>query len=283
MTTDSGYPLIAFVGGGNMARSMIGGLLTDGWPDDRIRIAEPDGGQRDILRAHFPGTRSFEDNRSAVDGSDVVVLAIKPQVVRAVATDLSNLLQETPALVVSVAAGIRSADLERWLGGGIPVVRCMPNTPALVQSGATGAYASARVSDDQRETAERIIRAVGLCFWFEDETKLDAVTAISGSGPAYFLMVMEALEAAGVSLGLDPEVSRLLTLQTAFGTAKLALESGDDAATLRKRVTSRGGTTERAIEQLERGEIRSVIRLAAHAAANRVRELEEELGKDNSS
>ncbi|MCG6868786.1 MAG: pyrroline-5-carboxylate reductase [Gammaproteobacteria bacterium] len=281
MTTESRYPHIAFIGGGNMARSIIGGLLADGWRDDRIGIADPDSAQRELLRTHFPGTRQFTDNRSAVQGSEVVVLAVKPQVVRQVAIDLSGVLSDRSALVISIAAGIRCQDLDRWLGGGHPVVRCMPNTPALVQSGATGAYANPEVGDGQRETAERIVRAVGLCFWFEDESKLEAVTAISGSGPAYFLMVMEALEAAGVSLGLDAEVSRLLTLQTAFGTAKLALESGEDAAALRRRVTSPGGTTERAVEQLERGEIRKVIGFAAQAAAKRVREIEEALGKED--
>lgn len=266
-----------------MARSVIGGLLADGWPDDRISIADPDNAQRELLQAHFPGTRQFADNRSAAAGAEVVVLAVKPQVVRQVATDLSDVISNRSALVVSVAAGIRSRDLDRWLGGGYSIVRCMPNTPALVQSGATGLYANPAVRVEQRETAERIVRAVGLCIWFEDESQLEAVTAISGSGPAYFLMVMEALEAAGVSLGLDEEVSRLLTLQTAFGTAKLALESGEDAAALRRRVTSPGGTTERAIEQLERGELRKVIGFAARAAARRVRELEDELGKEHQS
>ncbi|MEA3411872.1 MAG: pyrroline-5-carboxylate reductase [Pseudomonadota bacterium] len=283
MTTNSRYPHIAFVGGGNMARSIIGGLLADGWPDERISIADPDTAQRELLQAHFPGTRQFADNRSAAAGAEVVVLAVKPQVVRQVATDLSDVISERSALVVSIAAGIRSRDLDRWLGGGFSIVRCMPNTPALVQSGATGLYANPAAGVEQRETAECIVRAVGLCIWFEDESQLEAVTAISGSGPAYFLMVMEALEAAGVSLGLDEEVSRLLTLQTAFGTAKLALESGEDAAALRRRVTSPGGTTERAIEQLERGELRKVIGFAARAAARRVRELEDELGKEHQS
>ncbi len=207
------------------------------------------------------------------------MLAVKPQVIRTVASEISAAVQARHPLIISIAAGIRSADLDRWLGGNTAVVRCMPNTPALVQSGATALIANARVSDEQRNLAESILRAVGLTLWLDDEQLMDAVTALSGSGPAYFFLIMEALQAAGVQLGLPEQTAQLLTLQTAFGAAKMALESDEDAATLRRRVTSPGGTTERALQTLENGGLRELIARALTAARDRSRELADQLGQ----
>jgi pyrroline-5-carboxylate reductase len=269
---------IAFIGGGNMAASLIGGLLADGWPAQRVRVADPDPAQLERLGRQYAQVVLTQDNSQAAQGADIVLFAVKPQMSRSAIQGLAEDLEAASPLIISIAAGVRCDDVTRWLGGGLAVVRCMPNTPALVRSGATGLYAGAGVTEAQREQAESILRAVGLTLWFEDEAQLDAVTAVSGSGPAYFLLVMEAIEAAGVRLGLPREAARLLTLQTAFGTAKLALESPEDTATLRRRVTSKGGTTERALEQLEAGHIMALFDQALRAAAARSRELEDELG-----
>jgi pyrroline-5-carboxylate reductase len=217
-------------------------------------------------------------NRELVESSEVVVLAVKPQVIREVARDLAEAVQTRRPLVISVAAGVRAADLQRWLGGNCALVRCMPNTPALVQSGATALFATETVSDSQKDVAESILRAVGLALWIESEDLMDAVTALSGSGPAYFLLVMEALQEAGEALGLSHKTAHLLSLQTAFGAAKMALESSEDVAALRQQVTSPGGTTERALAVLEDGGLRELFNQALTAARDRSRELAEQLG-----
>ncbi len=268
---------LAFIGAGNMASSLVGGLIADGWDPAVIGVSDPDAHQLGALTAHFK-VSTDTDNRAIISGRDVVVLAVKPQVMREVARGIATEVQQSRPLVISIAAGIRSGDLERWLGGNCAVVRCMPNTPALVQTGATALFATQQVSNEQKDLAESILRAVGLTVWVEDEGLLDAVTALSGSGPAYFFLVMEALEEAGISLGLNDQASRLLTLQTALGAAKMALESNDDAATLRQRVTSPGGTTERALEILENGKLRALFIDALAAARDRSRELADQLG-----
>ncbi len=268
---------LAFIGAGNMASSLVGGLIADGWDPAVIGVSDPDAHQLGALTAHFK-VSTDTDNRAIISGRDVVVLAVKPQVMREVAHGIATEVQQSRPLVISIAAGIRSGDLERWLGGNCAVVRCMPNTPALVQTGATALFATQQVSNEQKDLAESILRAVGLTVWVEDEGLLDAVTALSGSGPAYFFLVMEALEEAGISLGLNDQTSRLLTLQTALGAAKMALESNDDAATLRQRVTSPGGTTERALEILENGKLRALFIDALAAARDRSRELADQLG-----
>ncbi len=237
---------IGFIGGGNMARSLIGGLLASGGDPDHIWVAEPDAGHRELLRGRF-GVHTGAGNRDIAARSEVIVLAVKPQVLCPVAEELADIVQARRPLVISIAAGVREPDIRRWLGGEAAIVRTMPNTPALVGSGATALFANPQVNDGQRQLAESIMRSVGLTVWVEQERMLDAVTALSGSGPAYFFLLMEALEKIGVQLGLDPEVARLLTLQTAFGAAKMALESPENPAALRARVTSPGGTTERAI------------------------------------
>jgi len=270
---------LTFIGAGNMARSLVGGLVADGWDPGRIRVADPSPEQLAGMRAVAP-VETLADNEAAVADSDVLVLAVKPQVMREVATGLAGAVQQFRPLVISIAAGIRESDLCRWLGGEFAVVRCMPNTPALVQSGATALYANPLVNEAQRDQAESVLRAVGLTLWLDDEQLMDAVTALSGSGPAYFFLVIEALADAGEALGLDIDVARLLALQTAFGAAKMALESDDDPATLRRKVTSPGGTTERALEVLEDGDLRGLFARALAAARDRSRELAEQFGAD---
>jgi pyrroline-5-carboxylate reductase len=269
---------VTFIGGGNMAVSLVGGLIADGWDPARIQVADPDPGQRERMAARHQVTTT-PDNQSAVSGADVVVLAVKPQLMAAVTGTLAAGITQQQPLVISIAAGIRESALRNWLGADAAIVRAMPNTPALVQSGATALYANPAVSDRQRSLAESILRAVGLVIWVEDEALMDAVTALSGSGPAYFFLFMEALQAAGEELGLPAETARLLTLQTALGAARMALESPDDVATLRHQVTSPGGTTERAISLLQEGGLAELIGRAVQGAAERSRELAKEHGK----
>jgi pyrroline-5-carboxylate reductase len=268
---------LRFIGAGNMARSLVGGLIADGCDPALIRLSDPDADRIQDL-AHRLGVRILGDNRAVVEDADVVVLAVKPQVLPAVAREIADRVQDRQPLVISVAAGIRTTDLERWLGAGTAIVRAMPNTPALVQSGATGLFANARVSAGQRDLAETILRAVGLTLWVAEEDQLDLVTALSGSGPAYFFLIMEALQEAATQQGLPAETARLLALQTAFGASRMALESSEDAATLRQRVTSPGGTTEQALEVLEAGGLRALMDRALRAAARRSRELAEQFG-----
>ncbi|OBS08146.1 pyrroline-5-carboxylate reductase [Acidihalobacter prosperus] len=264
---------IAFIGGGNMASSLIGGLLGDGFPAAQIRVADRGEAQRAALATRFPGIAVTADNAEAAAGADCIVLAVKPQVMATAAAGL----RDTPAapLFLSVAAGIVSDRLDQWLGGDRAIVRAMPNTPALIGLGASGAYANPRVDAEQRATANRILRAVGECRWFDDEGALDAVTALSGSGPAYVFLLIEALEAGGIHLGLDAETARSLALHTVHGAARLALESDDPPATLRARVTSPGGTTEQALRVFEEGGLRTLVADAMGAAARRARELGE--------
>jgi len=271
---------LTFIGGGNMAASLVGGLIADGWDPARIRVADPDPGRRERMAARHQ-VATTPDNQVAVSDADVVVLAVKPQVMAAVAQGVAAGIAQQQPLVISIAAGIRESTLRDWLGADTAIVRAMPNTPALVQSGATALYANTAVSDGQRSLAESILRAVGLVIWVEDEALMDAVTALSGSGPAYFFFFMEALQAAGEELGLPAGTARLLALQTAFGAARMALESSDDAATLRHHVTSPGGTTERAIGILQDGGLAELISGAVKGAAERSRELAEEFGKQS--
>lgn len=268
---------LAFIGGGNMATSLIGGLIADGREAQTIWVADPDRSKLDALHHRF-GVNTTPDNLQAAQEAEVVVLAVKPQQLGTVATALTSLVTPAHPLWLTIAAGIRIPDLERWLGGPAPIVRAMPNTPALVQAGATALFANAQTSPDQRQTAESVLRAVGLTLWLDDEALMEVVTALSGSGPAYFFLVMEVMEKAAIDLGLEPDSARLLTLETAFGAAKMALESEQDSISLRQRVTSPGGTTERAIAVLEQAHIREAFARALQAARDRTRELAEELG-----
>lgn len=270
-------PSLCFIGGGNMARSLVGGLIADGWPADRIQVTDTNPEALALLAERF-GVTTRQGNALAARDADVLVLAVKPQAMHTVAGEIAAAVQTRRPLIISIAAGIRIADLDRWLGGNNAIVRCMPNTPALVQSSATALFANPRVDDGQRNLAESILRAVGLTLWLDDEQLMDAVTALSGSGPAYFFLIMEALQAAGEQLGLPTETARLLTLQTAFGAAKMALESAEDASSLRQRVTSPGGTTERALHVMEEGQLRDLMVRALAAASARSHELADQLG-----
>lgn len=272
---------IAFIGGGNMATALIGGLIANGGNSANIWVSDPHLERRDYLGSQFGiNTCDVVQNSMLAEKADALVLAVKPQVLRDVCLTIADSAQQHQPLVMSIAAGVRLHDIERWLGDAIPVIRTMPNTPALVQSGATALIANDLVSDEQHELAEGIMRAVGLALWIDSEQQMDAVTALSGSGPAYLFLIMEALEQAAIKLGLKEESARLLALQTAFGAAKMALESNDDCATLRQRVTSPGGTTERALAVLEENNLRSIFEQALEAARDRSIELADQLGRD---
>ena len=271
--------IISFIGAGNMATSLIGGLVADGRDPASIYATDPDTAKLDSLAERFH-VRTSSDNEEAVRLASAVVLAVKPQVMAPVIKALAGAAAKRRPLVISIAAGVREPDIRRWLGYDAAVVRSMPNTPALVGSGATALFANPHVEDLQRNLAESVLRAVGLTVWVEDEDLLDAVTALSGSGPAYFFLVMESMEKAAVALGLGKDDARMLTIQTAFGAAKMALESSDAPATLRARVTSPGGTTERAVDALITGGIERLIQRALEAAHVRSVELGREFGRD---
>jgi pyrroline-5-carboxylate reductase len=263
---------IAFIGGGNMARSLVGGLLARGWGASRIHVADPSLPTRESMAADF-SVPVHAVNLEAASRAAVWVLAVKPQMMHSVASSLCELAQRQHPLVVSIAAGITSVQLERWLGGGIAVVRAMPNTPSLLGAGATGLYANARVSPAQRALVEELLAAGGITRWVEDEALMDTVTALSGSGPAYIFLLAEAMQAAAEGQGLPPDAARQLTLQTIHGAARMLLESGEDAATLRQRVTSPDGTTQAALESFEAMGFRDVVARAIAAATRRGGEL----------
>ena len=262
---------IGFIGAGNMATALVEGLLATGVAASQLWGADTDVAKLQTLAAK--GVHTSTDNLSIVAACDVVILAVKPQVMGAVVQPLRAALAAKPVLLLSVAAGIPCARLAEWSSPKQAIVRCMPNTPALVQAGASALYANAVVSAEQRDIAGAILQAVGLACWLDQEAQMDAVTALSGSGPAYFFLLLEAMQAAGTELGLSAEVAKALALQTAFGAAKLALASDVDAAELRRRVTSPGGTTEAAIRQFESEHFRDIVARALGKAAARSAEL----------
>lgn len=267
---------IAFIGAGNMAASLIGGLRAKGLDAAQIRASDPGEETRARVKAEH-GIEVFADNAQAIEGVDVVVLAVKPQAMKAVCEAIRPSLKPNQ-LVVSIAAGITCASMNNWLGAQ-PIVRCMPNTPALVRQGVSGLYATAQVSAEQRQQAQELLSAVGIALWLDEEQQLDAVTAVSGSGPAYFFLLIEAMTAAGVKLGLPPEIAAQLTVQTALGAAHMAVASNVDAAELRRRVTSPAGTTEAAIKAFQAGGFEALVEKALGAAAHRSAEMAEQLGK----
>ena len=271
------HPRIAFIGAGNMAASLIGGLLAQGIPASHIRASDPGAEQRAKIAAEH-GIELFESNADAIANADVVVLATKPQVLKQVSLALAPSLAPEQ-LIVSIAAGISCASLANWLGESRAIVRCMPNTPALLRLGASGLYANAHVDASQRQLAEQLLSAVGLALWLDEEQQIDAVTAVSGSGPAYFFLLIEAMTAAGEKLGLSRAIAEQLTLQTALGAAHMASASDVDAAELRRRVTSPNGTTEAAIKAFQAGGFEAQVQQALNAAAARSAELAEQLGQ----
>ena len=269
---------ICFIGAGNMAMSLIGGLLASGYAKDKIIATEPSEAQRRSVTERM-GIYCYADNNEAVQRADIVVFAVKPQQLQGVCHEVQASIQTKRPLIISIAAGIRTVDMDRWLGGNNAIVRTMPNTPALIQSGATGLFANAKVQPEQSSQAESILRAAGVTVWVKTEEQIDAVTALSGSGPAYYFLFMEAMQQAAQDLGLDEKSARLLTLQTAFGAAKMALESTDDLVTLRQKVTSPKGTTEQAILTFEAQNLRQTVKDAMSAAQNRAVELADQLGQ----
>jgi len=270
---------ITFIGGGNMASSLIGGLIADGYDPQTLTVSEPDAAKRGALTERF-GVRTCATNREALAGSATAVLCVKPQAARAVCRDLGPAVTRDRPLLISIMAGIAEASIQTWIGHPVAVVRTMPNTPAMIQSGAIAMHASPEVDDDQRNRAETIMRACGLARWVADESLVDVATAVSGSGPAYFFRLMEAVEQAGIDLGLDPEDARLLTIQTALGAARMAIESDDPPRRLRERVTSPGGTTERALAVLDQGGFGPLVERAIAAARLRATELSKILAEE---
>lgn len=259
---------IGFIGGGNMATSLISGLIASGHSPQQLWVSDIN---QDALKslADNLNVNVSASNDDVINEADVIVLAVKPQVLSDVAKSASALIRQKKPLVVSIAAGITQNSLSRWLGPDIAIVRCMPNTPALVLTGATALHANNKVTDEQRNLAETILRSVGIALWVQDENQLDSVTAVSGSGPAYFFLLMEAMEKTAVELGLNDVTARLLVQQTALGAAKIALESSESPEQLRKQVTSPGGTTQQAIEAFQQGGFNELVSKALHAARDR--------------
>jgi pyrroline-5-carboxylate reductase len=268
----SNFPSLAFIGGGNMARSLIGGLIARGQAPAAIRVAEPNATQRDALVQGF-GVPVFESSVEAVAGAELWVLAVKPQVLPEICRALAPQAQAQKPLVISVAAGATTSQLERWLGGRLAIVRAMPNTPALIGMGITALFANADAKYDQRERAAGLLAAVGPTVWIDDEKHMDAVTAVSGSGPAYLFLLAEAMEAAGVAQGLSKVVAQALVRQTLHGAARMLVDLPEPADVLRQRVTSPGGTTEAAIDTFETGGFRALVNAAIVAATRRGAEL----------
>ncbi|CBL47314.1 Pyrroline-5-carboxylate reductase [gamma proteobacterium HdN1] len=264
-------PHITFVGAGNMATSLAGGLIQQGTAANQITLCDinPEALER---AAQTLGVLTSQDAQAACAHADVVVIAVKPQVVASVVPALKTAIATRNALVISIVAGTPLSRFADWLGSAA-VVRCMPNTPALVGLGATGLWANPQVSTEQRDLAQRILSAVGCAVWLESEAQIDAITALSGSGPAYYFLVMEAMISAGIALGLPAPIARQMTLQTALGAAQMAIQSDVEPDELRRRVTSPGGTTQAALERLEQGELRKLFADALTAACERSREL----------
>ncbi len=268
-------PTIAVIGAGNMGSSLISGLLKEEYPAKQIWACDPSDEKRRDLHEHFKVSVTSK-NEEAVQQADVLIFAVKPQTMKAMVKKLVPLIQNKKPLIISIAAGIREKQLQTWLGGQVPIVRAMPNMPALIGCGAAALYANDFTSEVQRQMAEDILRAVGTTVWLKNEKQMDAVTALSGSGPAYFFLFIEALQAAGETLGLPEETARELSLQTAYGAVMLALESEETVIQLRQRVTSPQGTTERALAVLEEGGFRPLILNALQAAKERSEELAKE-------
>jgi len=268
------HNVIAFIGAGNMGSSLIGGLIQNGYTPNQIWASDPSEEKLRHLKTKF-NIGTTQNNDQAIASADVVIFAVKPQVFAQIASALSAKIRLHHPLIMSVAAGIREASIQHWLGGEQAIVRVMPNTPALIGCGASALYANSFVSEAQHELAESIMRAVGVIVWLENEKQMDTVTALSGCGPAYFFLMMEALQAAAEELGLPSETARLLTLETGLGAVRMAIESGATLTELRQRVASPGGSTEKALSVLEENNIRDIYKKALLAAKLR----SEELGK----
>ncbi|MDD5175954.1 MAG: pyrroline-5-carboxylate reductase [Sterolibacterium sp.] len=272
---------ITFLGGGNMANALIGGLRKQGFSVAAMQVVEPVAETRERLTEKF-GLRCCPTIDAAALNCEVLMLAVKPQQLKNALLPLTDQFDKhlENQLVISIAAGVRLADISRWLGGYRQLVRCMPNTPALIGAGLTGLYAVPEVGFEGRMTAEKILRAVGNVLWTDDEAKMDAITAVSGSGPAYVFYFIEALQQAALEQGFDERTARILAIETFVGASRLAEQSPESATALRERVTSKGGTTEAALAMFNAGRVNQVIRAGVQAAAERGRVIGEEMGKD---
>lgn len=271
-------PHIVFIGAGNMASSIIGGLVANGYPATMITASAPSQEHLDAVSSQYKVNTTTNNHQAAAE-ADILVLAVKPQVLEAVCSDLiSPLIDKTP-LVISIAAGVETPHIEAWLGKALPIIRCMPNTPALVSQGASGLFANKQVSTEQRQQADEIFQAIGITEWITEEEQMHGITALSGSGPAYFFLMMEAFEDAAVKTGIPRDTARKLAIQTVLGAAEMAKQSELEPAQLKRNVMSPGGTTERAIKSFEEGGIRSLFETSVRAAADRSKELAELLGK----
>jgi pyrroline-5-carboxylate reductase len=264
---------VAFIGGGNMARAIASGLLESGFPATDLRVAEPNENARSALSELLPGTTVGTDNNAIAAGAGTIVLAVKPQVLPYVCRNLAATVQAHRPLVVSIAAGVRSDDIESWLGGDLPVIRVMPNQPALLRRGVSGLYPNERATAADRKRATDIVAAVGAIVWVEEERDIDTVTAISGSGPAYFYLLTDILEQAAIELGLPAEAARTLATETCVGAAALMEHTGDATDALIAKVRSPGGTTSAALDYLEQRDARTLFAAAIRAARDRAEQL----------
>ena len=269
-------PTISFIGAGNMATAIIGGMLDNGYKAGNIWVSAPDDGHLQAIRKRF-GVSVTTDNRYCAQQADMVVLAVKPQVMADVCRDIAPVVQNTRPLMVSIAAGLGADTLDEWLGGGLPLVRVMPNTPSLVGKGAAGLFANAQVKDDQKSMVQSVFESIGSALWVDDEAQLHGVTALSGSGPAYFFLMLESLEAAATESGIAAPTARELAIQTMAGAAEMAARSEHDPAQLKRNVMSPGGTTEQAINTFEDGGMRDLVKKAYSAAYQRSEEMAREL------
>lgn len=275
-------PTISFIGAGNMATAIIGGMLDSGFKASNVWVSAPDDGHLQAIKQRF-GVSVTTDNRHCAQQADLVILAVKPQVMRSVCTDIAPVVQNTRPLIASIAAGLEAGTLDTWLGGGLPLVRIMPNTPSLVGKGAAGLFANAQVSDKQKRLVESIFSGIGSALWVDDEAMLHAVTALSGSGPAYFFLMLEALEDAAVDAGMKADTARELAIQTMAGAAEMAGRSEHDPGQLKRNVMSPGGTTEQAITTFEDGGLRALVKKAYSAAFSRSQVMAKELASEPDS
>ncbi len=264
---------VVFIGGGNMGQALVTGLLDSGWNADSITIVDKDEAMINMLTEKFASSHVYSQSEAALNLADVVVLAVKPQVMQIACEQIAAQCQIKRPLIISIAAGVLIKSIDAWLGGELPIIRCMPNTPALVQAGVTGLFANDEVSTEQRELGYEILSCVGTALWIDKESLLDAVTALSGSGPAYFFYLIEAMIEAGLNLGLSEAQTRELTVATASGAAKLISTSDQSAQDLRLAVTSKGGTTEAAINTLQQHDMKKIIKTAIKNAALKSQQL----------
>ena len=269
--------IIGFIGAGNMAYALIKGLLDNGFDAECINISDPNEELLNERQSELK-VRTFSNNMALLSNSDIIIFAVKPQKLSSVCLQLKENVKSNH-LFVSIVAGIKGSDINRWLGGSFSLVRTMPNTPALFQHGVTGLFANELVNNEQKILVTSILSSVGECFWVKDEKLIDAITAISGSGPAYFFLLIQSMSQAAMALGLDEKTANSLSIQTSYGASLMASKSGKDAKTLRAEVTSPNGTTQAAIESFQDQNFEGIVASATRAAYDRARELSNELGE----